>query len=83
LSGAVVRLSFIDLAFIVPTHEHRGTALESGTGPTGLDGNIVAACRIPELEMPCVLDALRIRSFCAHTAKVRPVWWEIIQGLLK
>ena len=83
LSGALVRLSFIDLAFIVPTHGHRGSALESGIGPIGIDGNIVAACRIHELEMPCVFDALRIRAFCAHAAKVRPVWRQIIQGLLK
>jgi hypothetical protein len=76
-------LSFIDLAFIVPTHGHIGSALEAGIGPTGFDWNIVAACRIHELEMPRVLDALRIRPFCAHTAKMRPVWREIIQGLFK
>jgi hypothetical protein len=75
-------LSFIDLAFIVPTHGHTGSALESGAGRTSLDWILVTACRVDELEMPRVLDALRIRPFCAHTAKMRPVWREIIQGLL-
>jgi len=76
-------LSFVEVAFIVTLRGCVGSSLESGTGRTGFGWILAAACRVDELEMPRVLDALRIRPFCAHTAKMRPVWRKIIQGLLK
>ena len=76
-------MRFVEVAFIVTLRGCVGSSLESGTGRTGFGWILAAACRVDELEMPRVLDALRIRPFCAHTAKMRPVWREIIQGLLK